>query len=73
MFLKTHTQYPVFFFFFYILSSSGLTLESGCTLMDARACVLLPECPGGLETLMTVTSLFTDMAGNTPFLTPISE
>ena len=29
---------------------------------------ILPECPGGLESLMTVTSLVIDMAGNTPFL-----
>ena len=37
--------------------------------------ILLPEFPqgslaqvGGLQSLMTVTSLFTDMAGNIPFL-----
>ena len=34
--------------------------------------LLLPECPlahsGGLESLMTMTSLFTDSAGNIPFL-----
>ena len=40
--------------------------------------ILLLECPqdsgthiGGLESLMSVTSLFTDMAGNIPFLTNI--
>ena len=32
--------------------------------------VFLPGCPGELESLMTVTSLFIDMARNTPFLTP---
>ena len=32
------------------------------------AVVLLSECPGGLELVMSVTSLFTDMAGNTSFL-----
>ena len=30
--------------------------------------LLLPECPGGLESLMTVTPLSIDMAGKTPFL-----
>ena len=30
--------------------------------------IVLPACPGGLESLMTVTSSFIDMAGNTPFL-----
>ena len=30
--------------------------------------VFPPGFPGGLEPLMTVTSLFTDMAGNIPFL-----
>ena len=29
---------------------------------------LLPECPGGLKSLTTVTSLFTDMVGSTSFL-----
>ena len=38
-------------------------------LPDLAGILFLPECPGGLESLMTVTSLFTDMAGNTPFLT----
>ena len=30
--------------------------------------ILLSECPGGLELVMSVTSLFTDIAGNTSFL-----
>ena len=30
--------------------------------------ILLPECPGGLESQITVTYLFTDMAGSTPIL-----
>ena len=34
---------------------------SGCT-------GILLELPGGLELLMTVASLFTDLAGNIPFL-----
>ena len=33
--------------------------------------ILLLEFPGGLELLMTVTSLFTDLAGNIPFLRDI--
>ena len=32
--------------------------------------VFLPGCPRELESLITVTSLFIDMARNTPFLTP---
>ena len=30
--------------------------------------ILLHECPGGLESQVTVTYLFTDMAGSTPIL-----
>ena len=40
------------------LQPSGFWLES----------IVLPGCLRGLESLMTVTSSFTDMAGNTPFL-----
>ena len=64
-------QYLVFFvFFFYILSILG----SGCSLMAARLPAVcsfqsaLRAYVGGLRSLMTVSSLFTDMAGNTPFL-----
>ena len=35
---------------------------------DHAGILLLPECPEGLEALMTVTSLFTAMTGNSPFL-----
>ena len=44
--------------------------REGLQLMaaDHAGLLLLPECPGGLEALMTVTSLFTAMAGNSPFL-----
>ena len=56
-------QYPEFF-----LSAHR---KSGCSLLAARLQILffLPGCPGGLELLMTVTSLFINVAGNTPFLT----
>ena len=41
-------------------------------MLTLRICliyiVLLPICPEGLESLMTVMSLFADMAGNNPFL-----
>ena len=35
----------------------------GCQITGV---ILLPECPGGLESMLNVTSLFIDMAGNTP-------
>ena len=60
----------VFVYFFNILSILG----SGCSLMAARLQAVcsfqsaLRAYVGGLRSLMTVTSLFTDMAGNTPFL-----
>ena len=62
---------------FHILSSSVLSLGSGCSLMAAMLQVFSFPISlgaqeltlGGLESLMTVTSLFTDIAGNTPFLT----
>ena len=41
-------------------------LASGCSLIIGT--VILSECPEELESLMTVTSLLTDKAGNTPFL-----
>jgi len=55
-------QYPVF-----LLSAhrSEWLQPKGCQIAGT---VFLPGCPGGLELLTTVTSLFTDMAGNTPFL-----
>ena len=57
--------------------SSVLPIGSGCSLMAAAAQVLFSFLIaigaqrftfGGLKFLMTVTSLFTDMAGNTSFL-----
>ena len=56
---------------FHILSSSVLSLGSGCSLMAAMLQVFsflislgAQELTlGGLESLMTVTSLFTDIAG----------
>ena len=36
----------------------------GCQMAQL---LLLPGCPGGLESLMPVTSLFTDSTGNAPF------
>jgi len=53
-------QYPVF-----LLSAhrSEWLQPKGCQIAGT---VFLPGCPGGLELLTTVTSLFTDMAGNTP-------
>ena len=62
---------------FYILNSSGLTVESGCRLMAAGSQVLFSFLVvlraqkftfGGPKSLMTVTTLFTDTARNTPFL-----
>ena len=61
----------------YSLSSSVLSLGSGCSLMATMLQVFSFLISlraqdftfGGLELLMTVTSLFTDIAGNTPFLT----
>ena len=58
------------------LSSAGFTVGSGCSMMAVRSQVFsflsalrAQEITfGGLELLMTVTSLFTDMARNTPFL-----
>ena len=48
----------------------GLTVGRGCSLIAGL--LLLPECPQGLHWRaglpMTVTSLFTDKVGNTPFL-----
>ena len=38
---------------------------NGCRMAGT---VLLPCCPGGLESLITVTSLLIDIAGNTPLL-----
>ena len=68
-------QYPVFF---HILpKSSVLTRGSSCSLMATRQQVLFSFLSalqaqkfmfGGPELLMVVTSLFIDMAGNTPFL-----
>ena len=62
---------------FHILSSSGLTIGSGYSLMAARSQVFFFFLSAlrtqeftfeGLEFLITVISLFTDMAGNTLFL-----
>ena len=58
--------------------SSGLSVGSGCSLMAARGQIVLPfwDFSGltssplwRLQLLTTVTSLFTDMTGNIPFLT----
>ena len=54
---------------FHILSSLGLTLGSGCNLIAVRPGVyffFLSTLEGWK--LMTLSSWFTDMAGNTPFL-----
>ena len=67
-------------FVFMSWASSGLTMESGCSLMADGWQVFLPSwVPSGspahhpwwLPSLMTVTSLFTDMAGDIPFLTKV--
>ena len=61
---------------FHILSSLGLTIGNGCSLSAARLQVLFSFLSAlraqdftfeGLESLMTVTSLFIDVAENTPF------
>ena len=61
--------------FFHILSPSVLTVGSGHSLITAGSQVffsflsaLRAQEFGRSESLMTVTSLFTDVAGNTPFL-----
>ena len=62
---------------FHILSSLVLTIGCGCSLMAARSQVLVfflcalraqKFTFGGPESLMSVTSLLTDMGGNIPFL-----
>ena len=59
--------------------SSGLTIGSGYSLMAARRPLFFSFLSslrahqltlGGLQWLMTVASLFTDVAGNIPFLSP---
>ena len=60
----------------HILSPSVLAAGSGCSLMSAESQVFSffgalgaqKLTFGGLVLLVTVTSLFTDMAGNIPFL-----
>ena len=68
---------PAFCFLSLSFLSSGLTLGSVCSLKAAREHILLPEFPesplahtGALQLLMTLTSLLTDPAGNSPILTP---
>ena len=56
------SQYPVFFL--NVRQREWLQPE-GCQIAGI---VLLPVCPGRLESWMTVTSLFIDIVGNTPFL-----
>ena len=56
--------------------SSGLTRGSGCSLTAAKWQVFFPSWvshTGGLQLLMTVTSLITDMAGNISFLNSHSQ
>ena len=62
--------------------SLGLAMRSGCNLMAVRwqVFIFLTEFPQGspaqlwwLWLLVTVTSLFTDMAGNIPFLSRTSQ
>ena len=62
---------------FHTQSSSGLIVGNGCSLVDAGLQLFVSFLGalraqeytfGGLESLMTMISLFTDMAGNTPFL-----
>ena len=59
---------------FHILSFSGLTVASGYSLLAAGGQVFfsflssLRAHIGGLQSLMTVTFLFTDMAGDILFL-----
>ena len=64
---------------FYILKSSGLTVESGCRQMAAGSQVLFSFLVvlraqkftfGGPKSLMAVISLCIDMIVNTPFLKP---
>ena len=75
-------QYPVFFF--HILSFLGahprewLVWESnGYQIAGILLLLDCPECSGAhigrLQSLMTVTSLFADMAGSSPFLNPFWE
>ena len=61
---------------FHLLSSLGLTIGNGCSLSAARLQVLFFFLSAlraqdftfeGLESLITVTSLFIDRAENTPF------
>ena len=57
-------------------ASSGLTVGSGCSLMAAGWQVFFPSQVssgltahlGGLQLLMTLRALFTDTAGNIPFM-----
>lgn len=55
----------------------GFTIRNGCSSIAVRSQVFfsLPQCPqgsqthaGGLQSIMTVTPLFTYMPGNIPFL-----
>ena len=67
---------------FHILSflSLGLTVGSGCRVMAIRQkafsflrALRAQWLTGGLQSLMTVASSFTDMAGNVPFLKALSR
>ena len=57
---------------FYIMSSSVLSIGSGCSLQVLFSFLGALRAQkftfGSPESLITVTSLFTDMAGKTPFL-----
>ena len=72
-FIRISAAWGQYFTFFHLLSSSVFTRGSGCSLVAARWQVQF-SIPGalsaqkftfgGLESLMTMASLFTDMAGN---------
>ena len=60
----TWGQHPAFFIS--LVPLSEWRQHDSCWISGI---LLFHGCPGGLESLMTVTFLFIDMAGNTPFLT----
>ena len=65
--LLSHLE-PVSFFFPQCSPQGVAAARRYCLQYQIAGIVLLPICPGRLESLMTVTSLFIDMVGNTPFL-----
>ena len=64
-----HLSYGASLLCFHIPSSLGLTVGSVRSLLVFFLCSLRTQAHvGRLQLLMTMTVLFTDMAGNTPFL-----